>query len=171
MPGIGSGDAAGDIMFNLKTLDYQLTAVTHKFDMNIVEQYLKDIVNYLNFSANIDMDLNIKGNMNDAANINANGKMEINNMHFGKDLHDDYASFEKFSVGIKELDSKNKKYFFDSVMLAHPYFKLERYDYLDNIQRMFGVNSSDIKAAADNPGSFNLIVVIARYLKSFLENS
>ncbi|HYM93272.1 MAG TPA: DUF748 domain-containing protein, partial [Chitinophagaceae bacterium] len=165
LPGIGGGDAAGDIMLNLKTLDYRLATVTHKLDLSIIGQYLKDIANYSNFSANIDMDLNTKGNINNRANIDMKGKMAINALHFGKSKSDDYASFEKMSVGIKELDSKNKKYFFDSVILIHPYFKLERYDSLDNIGRMFIVNGTNMNSANDNFGRFNLIIEIARYLK------
>ena len=165
LPGIGSGDAAGEIMLNLKTLDYRLATVTHKLDLGISGQYLKDIANYSNFSANIDMDLDTKGNINNTANIDMKGEMAINDLHFGKSKSDDYASFEKMAVGIKELDSKNKKYFFDSVTLAHPYFKLERYDSLDNIGRMFIVNGTNVNSANGNSGSFNLIIEIARYLK------
>jgi hypothetical protein len=165
LPGIGSGDAAGDIMFNLKTLDYRLATVTHKFDLSIIGQYLKDITNYSNFSANIDMDLYTKGNINNTANIDMKGKMAINDLHVGKSKSDDYASFEKVSVGIKELDSKNKKYFFDSVILTHPYFKLERYDSLDNIDRMFILKGTNMNSANDNSGRFNLIIEVTRYLQ------
>ena len=165
LPGIGSGEAAGDIMLNLKTLDYRLVVATHQLDMGIIGQYLKEIVNYSNFSANVDMDLDTKGNIKNTANIDMKGKMAVNDLHFGKSKSDDYASFQKMSVGIKELDSKNKKYFFDSVILAHPYFKLERYDSLDNISRMFIVNGTNMNSANDNSGRFNLIIEIVRYLK------
>src|ERR1039458_9356834 len=91
--------------------------------------------------------------------------MAINDLHVGKSKSDDYASFEKVSVGIKELDSKNKKYFFDSVILTHPYFKLERYDSLDNIDRMFILKGTNMNSANDNSGRFNLIIEVTRYLQ------
>ena len=35
----------------------------------------------------------------------------------------------------------------DSIMIAHPFFKYERYDELNNIERMFGKGGSRIKQA------------------------
>ena len=62
----------------------------------------------------------------------------INDFHFGKNPEDDYASFDKLVLAINEMSPKKHKYLFDSVSLSHPYFKYERYDYLDNLQTMFG---------------------------------
>jgi hypothetical protein len=49
--------------------------------------------------------------------------------------------------------------------LAHPYLKYEIYDYLDNLQTMFGKNGANIEAANTNAAEFNLIISIARYVK------
>ena len=170
LPGIGSGDIKGDFMINRENMDYRLFTVAHKLDLNIIEQYLKDLASYGNFSANIDLDIKSKGNLNDREKININGKLAVNDFHFGKNKNDDYAYFKKLEVAIKELNPADKKYLFDSVMLLSPYFKYERYDQLDNVQRMFGKNGENVSAVMSNSGKFNLIIEIADYIKIVFKN-
>ncbi len=170
LPGTGTGDVRIDFTLNLKTLDYSVATVAHKLDMNLIEQYLKDLMSYGSLSANIDLDLKAKGNLTNTQTINVHGKMAYNDFHFGKNPGEDYASFEKMSVDIKELDPEKNIYFFDSVMLIHPYFKYEQYDYLDNIQHMFGKNGSKVTAVKEDPEKFNLIIEIANYTKELFKN-
>ena len=42
----GSGNAKGNFTINFKTMDYRLSAFIQKYDLNIIEQYLKEMVNY-----------------------------------------------------------------------------------------------------------------------------
>jgi hypothetical protein len=170
LPGMGSGDIKGDFTINLKNQDYRLAFITHKFDLNIIEQYLKDLTNFGSFSANIDAEIKAKGNLNDQEILSASGLMAINNLHFGKNPKDDFAAFDKLVLTITELNPKNFKYFFDSISLNHPYFKYERYDYLDNLQTMFGSNEANIEASRINSEKFNLIIEIARYVKVLANN-
>ncbi len=170
IPGTGSGDVSCDFMLNANNKDYRIATVIHKLDLSLIGQYLKQLENYGNFSATLDADLKGKGNLDDEDNINLNGNLALNDFHFGKTPTEDFVSFKKFSVDIKELAPENKKYFFDSVLLARPYFKYERYDYLDNIQRMFGKEGANVKAVNANPEEFNLIIEIANYVKFIFKN-
>lgn len=170
LPGTGSGSAAGAVMLNLRNLDYRLSVITQKLDMSILEQYLHDIVRDANFSANIDMDLNAQGSIHNKANIIARGGVIIHDLHLGNSRNEDIATFEKLEVGIQELDSRARKYHFDSIMLKGPFFEYDRYDYLDNLQRVFGVKGQKIMAARNNPERFNLIIILARYLKVIFKN-
>jgi hypothetical protein len=170
MAGIGSGDMKGGFTINFKTNDYRIAIVTHKFDLNIIEQYLKDLTNYGTFSANIDADVKAKGNFHDVENITVSGQLAINEFHFGKNPEDDYASFDKLVLAIIEVSPKNYKYLFDSVSLTHPYLKYEHYDYLDNLQMMFGKDGANIAAARSDPAKFNLIIEVARYIKVLVRN-
>ncbi len=170
LPGIGTGDMNGDLTINLKTDDYRLALVIHKFDLSIIEQYLRDLVNYGSFSANIDADVKAKGNLLDQEDITTSGRIAINEFHFGKNPKVDFVSFDKLVLVTSRLSPRNLIYTFDSISLTHPCITYEIYDYLDNLQTMFGKNGSNIDAVNAKTGNFNLIIEIARYVK-VLSNS
>ena len=165
LPGSGTGNMKGDITINLKNKDYRLALLAHKFDLNIIGQYLKDLTNYGSFSANIDADIKSKGNLNDVQAVTTSGLLAINDLHFGKNPGDDYVSFDKLIVAIKKISPKDHIYNYDSISLNHPYIKYERYDYLDNVQTIFGKEGANITAVKADPSRFNLVLEIARYIK------
>jgi len=167
--GPSNGIAKGNFTINFKTIDYRLSLVAHQYDLTFIEQYLKSMTNYGYFSANFDADIKTSGNFTDGENINATGMLAINDFHFGKNPKEDFASFEKLVLAIIEISPKDHKYLFDSVSLNQPYFKYERYDYLDNLQRMVGKNGANIAAAAESE-KFNLVIEIARYVKVLAKN-
>jgi len=171
VPSVGGGDISSNFMINVSNLDYRLAFLAHKLDLSIVEQYLKDLISYGSFSANIDADLNAIGNFKFSDRISVRGDFAINEFHFGKTRQDDYASFKKLKLGINELDPGHKRYFFDSILLDLPYAKYELYDYLDNIQHMFGHDGAIVKTVDANPEKFNLIIAIANYIKLIFQNA
>ncbi len=168
--GIGLGDAKGTIMMNLKSLDYKFDTRINKFDLSILDQYLKEISNTGNIRANLDANVKAKGNFKNSQNIDASGLIAINDFHFGKSKTEDYVSFKKFTLSVKELSPIRKKYLFDSVSLMESYFKYERYDHLDNIQNMFGKNGEKVKEARAYSEKSNLLFQIADYVKLLAKN-
>ncbi len=170
LSGNGPGGIDGNITINLKNLDYKLDAIIHKLQLKFLEQYFKKMSNYGNFRAILDADIKTNGNFKDAQNINAKGVVIINDFHFGETASKDFASFDKFILQVKALNPKNKKYLLDSVSLDHPYFKYERYDYLDNVQMMFGKKGTIVLGAKQNPQEFNLILEIGDYIKALAKN-
>jgi hypothetical protein len=171
--GMGKGTAAGDFTINYNNLNYRLSTIIHQFDLEIIAQYLKDLINYGNFSANFDADINATGNFKEAEDLHAKGLLAINDLHLGKKPGDDIFSFDKFILDINELSPKDLKYIFDSVSLHQPFIKYELYDSLDNIQRMFGKKGENL-AVNSQKGRFNLILEIAKYAvilaKNFLQS-
>jgi len=170
IPGIGTGDLKGNFTINLKTLDYRLATIINKFNLEIIEQYLKELTNYGTFSASLDANIKAVGNFNDAEKITASGLIAINDFHFGKTRQEDYASFDKISLKVNEISPKNHRYLLESVELIHPFLKYERYDYLDNIQTMFGKKGVKIIDVKSDPSRFNLVLEIARYVKVIAKN-
>jgi hypothetical protein len=168
--GMGSGDIKGDVTINLKNMDYRLAFVSHKFDLNIIAQYLKDLTNYGSFSANLDADMKSNGNLIEMDDVTNSGFLAINDFHFGKDPEDDYASFDKLVLAITQMSPRKKIFMYDSISLSHPYIKYERYDYLDNLQTIFGKNGARITAIKDDPARFNLVIEIANYIKTLSKN-
>jgi hypothetical protein len=174
LPGTGSGNIKGDLTLNLKNLDYGIAFQANKFDLGIIDQYLKGLTNNGSFAANIDANIKAHGNIGDQEKLSVSGNAAINEFHFGKNQKEDIASFDKLGLSIIELNPVNLKFLFDSLTLSHPCLKYEIYDYLDNLQRMFGENGAKIDAAYTNTREFNLIISIARYVKvlvtSFLKS-
>lgn len=168
--GIGSGEMNGNFTINSKNKDYRLKVKVKKFDLNIVGQYIKDMANYGSFRAFLDADFNSNGNLVERDNVTNSGKLKISDFHFGKNPKEDYASFEKLEVAIHEVSPRKLIYFFDSIALTHPYFKYEKYDYLDNVQRIFGTKGANVKAANADVAKFNLVIEIANYMKILSKN-
>ncbi|MBL7910323.1 MAG: DUF748 domain-containing protein [Bacteroidia bacterium] len=167
--GIGKGNVKGNFKINTKNLDYKLAAVFNKYDLKFIEQYLKDLINYGTFYANMDADIEATGNFRKAEDLFAKGFLAINDFHFGKDKSEDYASFKKFAIKIYELSPKNKKYVIDSVSLDHPFVKYELYDHLDNVQTIFGKKGTKV-SSAKNSRKFNLIFELADYIVKLSKN-
>jgi len=168
--GIGSGDIKGDFSVNLQSLDYRLAAWVNKFDLTLTEQYLKELAAYGSFRARVDADITATGNLKDRENVNASGMLAINDFHFGKNPKEDYVSYDKLVLRVNELSPKDHKYLIDSISLSHPFFKYEKYDYLNNIETMFGKDGANVKAVAANPERYNLIIETARYVRILAKN-
>ncbi len=170
LSGIGGGGMKGDFTINIKNLDYRLAVAAQKFDLEILEQYLKELTNFGYFKGNIDADLKVKGSLKTAENVTFKGLFAINDFRTGEKPGEDYASFHKLALSIFELSPNNEKYLFDSVSLNNPYFRYERYDYLDNLTRMF-VSEETKAAVAQSPGAkFNLVLEIGNYIKRLSQN-
>jgi len=170
LSGNGPGGIDGTITINLKNLNYKLDAIINKLQLKFLEQYFKKMSNYGSFEAVLDANLKTTGNFKDAQNINAKGMVTLNNFHFGETATKDFASFDKFILQVKDLNPKNKKYLLDSISLIHPYFKFDRYDYLDNVQMMFGKKGTVVAGAVNNEQEFNLILEIGNYIKALAKN-
>jgi len=168
--GMGSGDIKGDFMFNRATFNYRLTSLVHQLDMTLIGQYLRDLSNYGTVRAFFNANIRAKGNMNDAQQLDAIGKLAISDFHFGKDRGKDYASFDRMFIDIDRLNPAGKLYLYDSVLLIHPAFTYEKYDHLDNIQLMFGKEGALVKEARADTLHFNLILEIADYVKKVVKN-
>jgi hypothetical protein len=166
----GTGGMKASYSMNLKSLDYAINVIVNSFDLKVIEQYLKGFINYGTFNANLDADLKTNGSYKDIENINIKGQLAINDFHFGKDPSDDYWSFDKMEINMNDVNPKNHKYFIDSISLINPYFRYEQYDYLDNLQTIFGKQGSNITAAGSDPARFNLIFKIADYVKILTKN-
>jgi len=170
LSGMGSGDMKGVFSINLKEKDYTLSVLVHKFDLNIVGQYIKDLSNYGNFKALLDADFKSAGNLLDQEDVTNSGLISVSDFHFGKDSLEDFAAFKNLTFAIKEVSPKKLKYIFDSISLKQPYFKYEKYDYLDNVQTMFGKKGANLKAANEDGARFNLVIEIVKHIKTLSKN-
>ena len=170
LPGVGSGSMQGHLNLDYKTLNYELSTVMKKFDLNFIGQYVNALANYGTFRANLDADIHATGNFKKAEDLDAKGLLQFNDFHFGKDTTEDLCSFKKLVIQMNKLSPKNHQYMFDSLLLYSPFFKFERYDHLDNVQTMFGEAGANLAAANANPEKFNLVIEIGNYVKALSRN-
>jgi hypothetical protein len=166
----GSGDMDGDITINVKNADYRLGVDVRNFDMEIIRQYIWELINYGMFRAHIDAKIHATGNFKSRNSITTRGHVAVRDFHLGKTTAEDYVSFKKLALGIQELSPSRKKYEFDSITLHHPFVKYEVYDTADNVETLFGKHGSNITDVTRQQGRFNLVIEIARYLKVLASN-
>lgn len=171
LSGPSIGEVKGNCTINFGAPAYRLNIAIKKYDLQFIQQYMRDMSNYGTFRASLDADMKVSGNLKDRQDINASGLITLNDFHFGKSKNTDYASFTRMIVSIKKLSPKGLVYDFDSVILVKPYLSYERYDYLDNIQRMFGKKGAGVKKAVNEQNEkFNLIIEMAKYVKLLSHN-
>jgi hypothetical protein len=168
--GIGSGQIQGHFNLNTAKQEYVSAVSIKKLDLKILEQYMKELSNYGSTRAFIDASVKAKGSLKDERDIETQGLVSISDFHFGKTKTEDFASFDRFIISMVNVSPLKKKYIFDSILLTHPFFMYEKYDHLDNIQNMFGKNGAKVKATAQDPEKFNLVIEIARYIKLLSED-
>jgi hypothetical protein len=168
--GKSQGDMQGSFMVNLKNLDYRLALNVRDFDMEIMRQYIWELINYGMFRAHLDARIFATGNFNAQDSIKLKGTMAVRDLHLGKTTEDDYFSFAKMSVGIEAFSPVDKLFLIDSLTLTDPYLRYERFDSLDNVQAMFGKAGQNITDVTGQPARFNLIIEIARYIKILTGN-
>lgn len=172
--GPGSGDINGDAKVNLASMDYAAAVTIDKFDLKLIEQYLKDLTNYGTFRAFLDLDMRVAGNTKNQTDMTTTGFVKVNDLHFGKNPKEDFVSVEQIHLQMREVSPKNYRYIFDSAIVKKPYFKYERYDDgWDNITTMFGRKGENIKQAQAEQASgekFNLILEIADFIEIIAQN-
>lgn len=162
----GEGKATGRFAINTGNSDYKIETDIRNFSLEIIRQYLWELINYGLFTARLDAKANVSGNFNDPDSVNVVGQIAINDFHLSKAKNEDYASFKKLQLIIRQLNPDGHKYLFDSITIDKPFFKYEQFDSLDNIQAMFGKRGSNISDVTRQPGRFNLVIEIARYIKT-----
>lgn len=168
--GIGSGFVDVKFLVDTKAKKFKVAAILKDYNLNLAQQYLKALASYGHVEGKINADVKVTGNFNNKKDIDAKGNVEINGFHFGRDSLTDYVSFKKLTVVFKQIAPVQKIFMFDSIRLETPIFKYEKYDYLDNLQNMFGKGGSKIQAIKDDPEKFNLIVTISTYIQSLFKN-
>lgn len=164
------GVVDGKTNINLQNLNYDFEVKIDSFDLEIINQYLKDLTNYGELAALLDANVKSSGNFLSADSISASGTLAIKDFHFGKNKNEDFASFKEVALSAKMLNPKEFLYDFDSIILNEPFVKYELYDELDNIQNMFGKGGAKVAAANSNPTKFNLVIEVVKVVEQLARN-
>lgn len=168
--GIGSGDIEGSTTLNLANQNYALDVRVDTFDLELINQYLKDLTNYGSMSAFLVADLQATGNFKSIDSLSTRGYLAIKNFRFKVDNADDLVSFKKLEFAVNLLSPKKLIYDFDSIILSEPYARYELYDHLDNVQAMFGAGGEKVAEVNADPNKFNLIIEVAKLVEKVSRN-
>ncbi|MEJ0032764.1 MAG: DUF748 domain-containing protein, partial [Bacteroidota bacterium] len=168
--GRGKGKMKGDFTINQKTLDYRFGVDVQAFDLEIIRQYIWELINYGMFHARLDAKIRAIGNFKSADRISTTGKLQLRDFHLGKTNEDAYIAFKELALVIDELSPVKNKFHFDSITLKSPYIKYEVFDSLDNVQALLGKEGKNISDITGEAGRFNLVIEIGRYLKDISRN-
>lgn len=133
----GSGLVEGDFMFNIDSLDYRMSIGIIDMDLGILEHYLDEMTGGANFSALLNMNARSTGNFNEPLNGMASGRIDVRDVHFGKNPENDYFSLDRFLVSFSEVNMSENRFAFDSILIDKPEVLYQVYDTLDNFRRMF----------------------------------
>ena len=161
----GKGGMKGDFTINVKSLDYRLSNSIKNFDLEIIRQYLWELINYGMFSAKMDATVKATGNFKDPNRIDMHGRLSFTDFHLGKTVKDDYVAFDKLVIVIERVNPIHKIFHFDSMVLIHPFLKYEEFDSLNNVEMLFGKKGANISDVTSQANRFNLVIEIGRYLK------
>jgi len=167
--GTGPGTMKGRLTINTGNSNYAFHLNVKDFQLAALEQYVMSFANYGKFRAVLDADITGAANIKNRQSLNLKGQLSLADLHFGKDTAEDYASFKKLTLAIKQLAPAGKKYFLDSISLVKPYFKYERYDHLDNLQNMFGKGGNNVNSARQHR-NVNILFQIADYIAALARN-
>lgn len=166
----GKGGMKGDFTINQRTQNFRLATTVRNFDLEIIRQYLWELINYGMFTAQLNANIEANGNFKNPDSVRMSGRLCLKDFHLGKTTEVDYAAFDEFVLVIDELSPMNQKFLFDSVVLKRPFFKYEKFDSLNNMEMLFGKHGSNISDVTSQPGRFNLVIEIGRYLKKLAKN-
>ena len=168
--GPARGDLKGLMNINLRTMEYILSVQIHKYDLKFIEQYLRDFANYGSFKANVDGDIQAKGNLAIKLAVEAKGWLAVNDFHFGKVPGEDYLAFDKLFLRMVDLNPRAFSYYVDTLTIDKPFFKYELYDHMDNVTALFGKDMKNIKNVIADKDKFNLVVEIGKYVNDIIKN-
>jgi len=164
------GGIKGNFTINVANLDYRIATSIRNFDLEIIRQYLWELINYGMFSAQLDAKIYATGNFRIPERINTHGRLAFSDFHLGKTKKDDYIAFKKLVVVMDQVSPENQKFLFDSIALYKPAIKYQKFDSLNNLEMLFGEKGSNISDVTAQSSRFNLVIEIGRYLKRLSRN-
>ena len=103
--GKGKGDMKGDFTVNMKNEDYRLAVDVNDFDLEIIRQYIWELINYGMFRAQLDANIQATGNFSSQDSISARGRLALRDFHLGKNKPGGLFVFQKISLCRRGVES------------------------------------------------------------------
>lgn len=110
------GDLNVKLLFNMETSNFNVAVGLHKFSLACAKPYMKDFLTYKDFGGNLDVDLDVTGNVNEPINSDVKGHISLDNIILtetsGKSI-----SLNRLDVGIAKANVNDMDIRVDSVVV------------------------------------------------------
>lgn len=109
------GDLAVKLLYGLKDNNYDLTIALKDFSVAMAKPYLKEFLNIEDFNGKLTADLKVVGCLEHILDIVAKGTVALNNLTVNTSDQQELAGIGQVKVNVEELDTRNKKFYFNEV--------------------------------------------------------
>lgn len=118
------GELGVKVLFNMQTQAFDVSVGLNQFALACIKPYLKDFINYKDFSGSLNVNLNVNGNVSDVLSSNVKGSVALDKIVLtetsGKTI-----GVENVSVGIAKANLNEMDFKIDSVIVDGAYAHLD----------------------------------------------
>ncbi len=118
------GDLNVKVLFNMQTQDFNVSVGLNQFALACIKPYLKDFINYKDFSGTLNVHVDVKGNVNDVLSSNVSGNVNLDQIVLtetsGKTI-----GVNSVNVGIAKANLNEMDFKVDSVIVDGAFAHLD----------------------------------------------
>lgn len=118
------GDLNVKVLFNMETQGFNVSVGLNQFALACIKPYLKDFINYKDFSGALNIHLNVQGNVNDVLSSNVSGNVNLSDIVLtetsGKTI-----GVNRVDVGIAKANLNENDFNVDSVVVDGAFAHLD----------------------------------------------
>lgn len=118
------GDLNVKVLFNMQTQDFNVALGLKQFALACGKPYLKDFINYKDFSGSLDVNLAVSGNVNDVLSSNVSGTVGLNDIVL-TETSDKTIGVNHVQVGIQKANLNEMDFVVDSVIVDGAFAHLD----------------------------------------------
>ena len=112
------GDLAVKLLYGLEDNNYDLKIGLQDFSVAMAKPYLKEFLNIEDFDGKLTADLKVVGCLEHVLDIVAKGAVSLNNLIVNTKEQQELAGIGQVKVNVEELDTRNKKFYFNEVEVS-----------------------------------------------------
>ncbi|MCQ2123914.1 MAG: DUF748 domain-containing protein [Fibrobacter sp.] len=118
------GDLNVKVLFNMETQSFNVSVGLNQFALACIKPYLKDFINYKDFSGALNIHLDVQGNVNDVLSSNVSGNVNLSDIVLtetsGKTI-----GVNRVDVGIAKANLNENDFNVDSVVVDGAFAHLD----------------------------------------------
>jgi len=118
------GDLNVKVLFNMQTQDFNVAVGLKQFALACGKPYLKDFINYKDFSGSLDVNVTVNGNVNDVLSSNVAGTVALNDIIL-TEVSEKTIGVNSVKVGIKKANLNEMDFVVDSVIVDGAFAHLD----------------------------------------------